>query len=177
MRTKFTTTPAALSVPRYSFWISAFIGLAGSSKYLFRVTSRNRKRGDSLGIETEEADVLSLLADGHQHGLAVVERLRLGVEHIVILRCRHHDVKAGMGLGEPLGELGLSLNHQHLIITFGFELGQDARQDVFRVLDRRQERSLSGSFSFSSDSGSITAVTPSFTGPAATTRLGLKSSS
>ena len=118
--------------------------MAGSSKNLFRVTSRNRMRGVSLGIETDEPDALSLLANGDQHGLAVVERLRLGVEHVVGVRSRDHDVEAGMGLGQTVGQLGRSLNHQHLIIALALEVGEHGGQDGFRALDLRQASVLLG---------------------------------
>ena len=89
------------------------------------------------------------------------------LERIGVLRGGHDDVEAGVRFGEPPGERGASLNHQHLIIAFRLELGQHARQDFIRALDRRQQRCpCRRRRASASTSGSITAVMPSLTGPA-----------
>ena len=120
------------------------MGVRGIVELLVQRDEQKAQAGRFVGIKADEPDIFPLLAHGHQHGLAVVEHLGLAVEHVVGLRGRDDDIKAGEGLGEPLGQLGRSLNHQHLIIALGFEVGQNARQDVIGALDRRQERVLVG---------------------------------
>ena len=148
----------------------------GPSKYLFKVTSRNRRRRRfARGRNATRPTHLPFLPTVTSMVLPSLSISGSRIEHVVGLRRRDDDVEAGIGLGEAVGQLRRSLNHQHLNIAFGFEIGQHAGQTASGpLIDRARTASLSGSLSFCSDSGSITAVTPSLTGPAGTTRLGRK---
>ena len=96
------------------------------------------------GIQADHADVLPLLADLHEQGLAAVERLGVVLEYVDVLGGRDHDIEAGIGLGQAPGQLGRALDHQHLVIGLRLELGQDARQDVAGPLEPRDEQVLVG---------------------------------
>ena len=143
------------------------------------LVERDKLEAESLrpvGIDGNEPDIFSFLANGHDHGLAVVECLGLAIEHVVGRGSGDDDVKAGERPGKASGHLGLTLDHQHLEVAPGLEIGQNRRQSFLGALISilGQEIVLAGSLSRSSRSGSITAVTPSLIGPAATIRLAPK---